>query len=267
MIKALLTSSLLLISFSLYAQVGIGTTRPSEAAMLEVSSTTNHIDFFGFIPPRVASNAERDLINPTLTDVGLIVFVETTGSLQVWNGTGWESIHTLSSFPTILAMQDFDTALSWTYTNNPAFYAVGNDIFDVTNDLGSGDTSAIDNVRDNFVAFRDLDNSNGGGNFDHQIIFDNVNVSSLTNPRLAFDWDVFEFDNGDDLSYEVFFDDVGQGIVSLFSGLSTGSGISGQGTEIIPIPLSTTLVRITVWINQNGDGDFAGLDNFVIYSN
>lgn len=261
------TLYLLLSLTTTFAQVGIGTTNPTEAAMLEIGSTTDHIDFYGFMPPRVADNLERDIINTALTDAGLLVFVENSGTLQIWNGTAWEVIYTLLSFPTILVAQDFDLSLSWSYTSSPGFYALGNDIFDVTNDLGSGDTSAIDNVRDNFVAFRDLDNSNGGGNFDHQIIFDNVNVSSLTNPRLAFDWDVFEFDNGDDLSYEVFFDDVGQGIVSLFSGLSTGSGISGQGTEIIPIPLSTTLVRITVWINQNGDGDFAGLDNFVIYSN
>lgn len=249
------------------AQIGIGTTNPSEAAILELSSSFDNLNFFGFLPPRVANNVERDAIAATLADVGLLVFVRDSGSLSVWNGTGWETIYALSSFPTILVEQDFDTALSWNYTTNPGFYAIGNDIFDVTNDLGSGDTSAIDNVRDYFLGYRDLDNTNGGGNFDHELIFENVDVSSLSNPRISFDWDVFEFDNGDDLFYEVFFDDVGQGVVQLFNGVSSAGGISGQGTEIISVPLSTTLVRITVFVNQNGDGDFAGLDNFVIYSN
>lgn len=267
MFRSVFLSAFLLWNTLSFSQVGIGTINPSDAAMLEVSSSSDNMNFFGFLPPRVAANTERDLINTTIDDVGMLVYVYDTGSLCIWNGTAWEVLHTLSTFPTILVQQDFDLALSWTYTSSPAFYAVGNDIFDVTTDLGTGDTSAIDNVRDNFVAYRDLDNTNGGGNFDHQLIFDNVNVSSLPNPRIAFDWDVFEFDNGDDLTYEVFHDDISQGVVTLFSGTSTGSGISGQGTEVISIPLSVTLVRITVSVNQNGNADFAAVDNFVIYSN
>lgn len=267
MFTRILLLGIFAISSSFYAQVGVGTINPSNAAMLEISSTTNNLDFYGFMPPRVATNAERDLINTTINDLGMLVFVNSTATLSIWNGTGWESIYSLSTTPTILVQQDFDSALSWNYTNSPSFYAVGNDIFDRTTDLGSGDTSGINNVNDNFIAYRDLDNPNGGGNFDHELQFANVDVSSLSNPRISFDWDVFEFDNGDDLSYEVFFDDVGQGVVPLFSGASTGSGISGQGTEIVIIPPSVTLARITVLVNQNGDADFAAVDNFVIYSN
>ncbi len=255
-------------SFSfLKAQVGIGTITPSSAAMLEISSSQDNISYFGFMPPRVASNLERDLINTSINDIGMLVFVTATGTLSIWNGISWEGLYTLSTNVTILVQQDFDSALSWNYTNSPSFYAVGNDIFDITNMLGSGDTSAIDNVIGNFVGYRDLNNTNGGGNFDHNIVFQNVDVSSLANPRISFDWDAFEFDNGDDLSYQVFFDDVGQGLVSLFSGMSTGSGVTGQGTEVITVPGSVTMVRITVSVNQNGDGDFAAVDNFVVYSN
>jgi hypothetical protein len=82
---------------------------------------------------------------------------------------------------------------------------------------------------------------------------------------MAFKWDVFEFDGGDDLTYQVFYDDVGQGIVNLFNGSNIATGTSGQGTETIVIPASVTNVRITVSVNQNGNDDFAAIDNFVIY--
>jgi len=255
----------LLFESTVLAQVGIGTTTPSDASMLEISSTSDGINYGGFLPPRVPSQTQRDLINVSTSDIGMLVFVTATGNYEIWNGISWETIYSLSTTITVLVSQDFDTNISWGYSNNPSFYAVGNDIFDITTNLGSGDTSVIDNVSGNFAAFRDLNNTNGGGNFDHELIFNNVDISSLTNPRIAFKWDVFEFDGGDDLTYQVFHDDVGQGIVNLFNGSNIGTGTSGQGTETIAIPASVTNVRITVAINQNGNDDYAAIDNFVIY--
>lgn len=246
----------------LHAQVGIGTSDPSSASMLDISSTTDNIRYGGFLMPRLPTQAERDLINCTIEDIGMLVFVYSTGTYEIWNGINWETIYTLSTNPTILIQQDFDTNISWNFTNNPAFYALGNDIFNVTNSLGTGDTSAIDLVRNNFLGYRDLNNTNGGGNFNHDIIFNNVDISSLTNPRLSFDYDVFEFDNGDDLTYQVYFDDIGQGVITLVNG---SGDLSSQGTEIIAIPPSVVLVRITVSVIQNGNDDFAAVDNFVIY--
>ncbi len=255
--------TLLFFSYNtLNAQVGIGTTNPSDAAMLEISSSSDNVNFRGFLLPRVPSQTERNLINSSIDDIGMLVFVASTGTFEAWNGINWETIYTFSTFPTVLVQQDFDTNTSWGYTNSPAFYAVGNDIYNVTSSLGTGDTSAIDLVRDNFLGCRDLNNTNGGGNFNHDIIFNNVDVSVLTNPRIAFDYDVFEFDNGDDLSYQIYHDDIGQGSVLLVEG---SGDLSAQGTEIISIPPGVTLVRITVSVIQNGNDDFAGIDNFVIY--
>ncbi|RMA64251.1 lamin tail domain-containing protein [Ulvibacter antarcticus] len=83
----------LFISTSLFSQVGIGTLTPSDASMLDVSSTSDSgVTYKGFMPPRVPSNTERDMIAPTVTDVGLLVFVESTSCLQIWSGTAWENV-------------------------------------------------------------------------------------------------------------------------------------------------------------------------------
>jgi hypothetical protein len=74
-------------------QVGINTSNPSAASVLDVSSSSDNINFGGFLPPRVSTTAERNQINASPTDVGLLVFVESTGCYQIWNGTYWEDIH------------------------------------------------------------------------------------------------------------------------------------------------------------------------------
>ena len=246
-----------------FSQVGIGTVNPAAASMLEVSSTSDGgASYLGFMPPRVPTVTARDAINATANDTGLLVFVQSISCLQLWNGIGWESVYCSTVNIVTAAMQDFDSNISWTFTNNPPFYSVGNDIWGDVNDLGTGNTSAIDNISGNFLGCRDLDNTNGGGNFFHSIIFDNVDVSTLTNARIAFDYDVFEFDNGDDVTYEVFFDGIGQGIVTLING---SANLSLEGTEIIIIPNGTTTVSLSLNITQDGDLDFAGFDNFIVY--
>tara|TARA_R110002124_G_scaffold138576_6_gene302098 strand:+ start:29684 stop:30481 length:798 start_codon:yes stop_codon:yes gene_type:complete len=245
------------------AQVGIGTTSPSRASMLEVSGTTNGTaPYKGFMPARVPTQVNRDAIRPSFSDNGLLIFVEETGTLEIWNGIFWEVIYTFSTFVTTIAAQDFDSNLTWSYTLSPGQYNVTNDIWMIGTDLGTGNTTAIDIVNDNFLACRDLDNIVGGGNFFHEIAFVNVDLTGFTNCRMTFDYDAFEFDNGDDIEYEVFYDDISQGVVNLVNGVGN---LSQEGTVIINIPNVVTNVRITVGISQNGDADFAGFDNFRVY--
>ena len=67
----------LLTAINVYSQVGIGTTTPSPAAMLEVSSTSDAgITYRGLMPPRVPNEDKRDEIGATAFDIGLLVFVE-----------------------------------------------------------------------------------------------------------------------------------------------------------------------------------------------
>ena len=251
----------LFISWISFSQVGIGTTNPSRASILEISSTSDNVHFGGFMPPRVPSQTERDAINATSIDTGLMVFVEDSGTFEIWNGIFWEIIYTLSTQAQNLAYQDFDTNLSWNYTVTPNLYSVGLDIWDTVTTLGSG-TSEIDNVSDVYLGCRDLDNTNGGGAIFHEIIFENVVISSIVNTRVAFDYDVFEFDNGDDVRYELFYDDIGQGQVVFVNG---AANYSEEGTITINIPGSVTNVRLTLGIKQNGESDFAAFDNFRVY--
>ena len=87
-------------NFYLQAQVGIGTTNPSQASMLEISSQSSDGNFKGLMPPRVTV-AQRDLINPTEEDIGLMIFVNDPDAsvygLQVYNGIFWENVYLLQN--------------------------------------------------------------------------------------------------------------------------------------------------------------------------
>lgn len=90
----------LFLSLNLFAQVGIGTVTPSPKSMLDVSSTSDGgTTYRGLMPPRVPSNVERNSINPNNSDTGLLVFVESTGCLQMWSGASWVNIQCATVTP------------------------------------------------------------------------------------------------------------------------------------------------------------------------
>ena len=69
------------------AQVGIGTTNPNSAAVLEISSTTK-----GFLPPRMTASQRNVISSPVAgleiwcTDCG------TNGETQIYNGSAWTNL-------------------------------------------------------------------------------------------------------------------------------------------------------------------------------
>jgi hypothetical protein len=65
--------------------VGVGTSSPNAAAVLDVSSTTQ-----GFLPPRMTT-AERNAIAAPVP-AGLMVYNTTTNKLNFYNGTAWEAV-------------------------------------------------------------------------------------------------------------------------------------------------------------------------------
>ena len=85
------------------AQVGIGTTTPSNASMLEVSGGDATAGYKGMMPPRVPTDTERDAIAPVAADTGLLVFVESTGCLNIWNGTAWEDVYCLGGGSSVVS--------------------------------------------------------------------------------------------------------------------------------------------------------------------
>ena len=257
---------LLIIPMIGFSQVGIGTTTPSASSMLEISSSADGTTYKGLIPPRLPSQAEKANINPTTLDIGLMIFVESTGTLEMWNGAGWETTYTLTTTIVTAAIQDFDANTSWGYTENPTHY-----LNYPTNDLWSPITTfnqasvdnQIDTMTGTFLGCRDLNNTNGGTPNAHVMTFNTVNVSALTNVNIAFDYDVFGFDGGDDVAYTYTVDGTPTTIV-LVSGMNAG-GVTAEGTVVISIPNGTTNVAFELSVKQNGDADFAGFDNFRVY--
>jgi hypothetical protein len=76
---------LLLWSIRLLAQsVGIGTTTPHPAAILDLQSTTK-----GLLPPRLTQTEIGNITNAT---PGLMVYNTTTSSFQFYNGSSWNNI-------------------------------------------------------------------------------------------------------------------------------------------------------------------------------
>lgn len=84
---------MVMLAIKSFSQVGIGTTNPSQASMLEISSQTNGLgNYRGFMPPRVPDENARNAINATSDDYGLMVFVQSISCLQIWDSNGWSSI-------------------------------------------------------------------------------------------------------------------------------------------------------------------------------
>ena len=118
-------------NYCLYAQVGIGTTSPSESSMLEINSEASDGSFKGMMPPRVTV-AQRDLINPTDADTGLMVFVNDPDAsiygLQVYNGTFWENIYLLQN-----SVQPTEVSFTITETSQSESYVAIDLEFNITN--------------------------------------------------------------------------------------------------------------------------------------
>jgi hypothetical protein len=85
---------LLFISYSSFAQTGIGTTTPDASAKLDVSASNK-----GFLPPRVTLTSRTD--NSTVPNPATGLLVYNTGSnpnlvagYYYWNGSSWATIAT-----------------------------------------------------------------------------------------------------------------------------------------------------------------------------
>lgn len=98
-----------------FAQVGINTTAPSAASVLDVKSSSNNVNFGGFLPPRVTL-AQRNAIPVTAADEGMLIFLAngTVRCLQIYNGlaNGWESIYCLNNAPVASSVQFTGTQTS-----------------------------------------------------------------------------------------------------------------------------------------------------------
>ncbi len=113
-----------------------------------------------------------------------------------------------------------------------------------------------------FWGIQDLNGNCGGSGFE-SIGLPNMDISGFRNTMLTFDYNIFEFDNGDDMKYEVFFDNISQGEIIIVDGTSNFS-TDGWQTETINIPNHVSTVKITIFVKQNGALDYAGIDNIIL---
>lgn len=92
----------LLISESVYAQTGIGTSAPDASAKLEVNATNK-----GFLPPRVSLTDAYDQTTIPSPATGLLVFCKGDAGLAAgyyfWNGGTWATIATAGGSGSVAA--------------------------------------------------------------------------------------------------------------------------------------------------------------------
>ena len=263
-----------LLSTVAFSQVGIGTVTPSPAAALDISgSNDGGITYKGFLPPRIPNPAARASINPQESDVGLMIFYEERDCIQVWNGTAWESIYCLNEIAFTAVVQNFDAGTSWGYSSDVPFFDNGSDGFYGVTNTSNGLFANLTTLTNNFLGIYDLQDDNDGGNGGTNgtdgfatVTFNTIDVSSAaaTGTTVAFDWEVFEYDNGDDIYYTVTIDGIDQTEVFLVDG---AADFSSSGSESIAIPAGSVSVGFRFRVKQNGESDVAGFDNFRIFEN
>ena len=249
-----------------HGQVGINTTSPSPASILEIRSTQDNIHFGGLMPPRVPSIASRNTICPSFSDIGLLVFVEGIQCLQIWNGTSWEDIHCLNEVSLLGIFQNFDLNSSWGYSSDVAFFDNGIDGYYGITNASNGGFSNLTTLTNDFLGIMDLDDEGMNGTSGFAIItFNTIDVSGANaGSVLSFNYEFFEFDIGDDAYYTVTIDGIPQTEVQLINGLSN---LSLSGNVSVPIPPGTGTVGLSLRIRQDGAGDYAGFDSFAIVPN
>lgn len=124
---------MLSLATSFYCQVGIGTINPSPASRLDVSSTSDEgLTYKGLMPPRVPNKTEMNNMATTPSDVGLLIFLESTKCLMIWSGTEWLVVScTEVIWP---AVQNFDTTPAAfelpLFSETNGYYTSGNNVPD-----------------------------------------------------------------------------------------------------------------------------------------
>ena len=209
-----------------YAQVGINTTTPSNAAVLHLESLNSAGTYGGFMPP-VVNQSQRDAIDLILTptDDGLMIYLVegTTRCIQMYNAnlTQWEDMYCMPvpAPPSIIYYQDFEVTPN---TPELTYAATGG-----SNSTGSGVSPSTNMFSEGTRGYK---SSNG----DNSVNFDGVDTSAFTTNNLSFD-------------------------LASFSGTS-GNGADGadQIEVLISTDNATWSSEVTVNGNSNARWSFSG---------
>ncbi len=186
------------------------------------------------------------------------------GSNDYSNGIE-ESISTTGGAVLALYKNSFESGPddNWNFTENPTTYNTSGDIWAIQSSNG-GISSGSDGS--NFWAIRDLNNSNGGGNFFHILEFQTIDISNSVDVELSFDYYAEGFESSDELEYELLYDGVSQGTVLVFQGGTGGLSSNGWTSVSVSIPDNVNSLQFRLRAKQDGGNDFGGFDNVVLES-
>jgi len=159
-----------------------------------------------------------------------------------------------------IAFQGYEgtSADTWNYTASPVnCNDGGSDVWDIVSSVGSISKA---NTATSFFGVRDLEGNCGtvsGGT----LSFDAVDITGYTNVSLSFAINIIGYDvtNGDTVSYEIFHDEVSQGVQTITVESPYSTADWEQITAIVPNTVAS--VRFVLFVKQNGGSDYAGFDD------
>ncbi len=229
------------------------------ADVILVSTDSPHLTYSTTSITFPAGSSAQQCVSVAITD-NSVCGDGNTYSFEIQNVSGGDSASLGTIDSTTLTVNDnegtsgtqfiqtFSSGSTWNYTES----SEGDEgTFGIVSTLSNIDYSGITG---DFWGINDT-------NEEDSIIFDTVNTSGLTNMIFSFDYDVFEFDDNDDMYYELYFDGISQGKIQFINGFSN---FSDEGTITVSIPDGTNSVAATLYVDQNGGGDYAAWDNVTI---
>lgn len=154
---------------------------------------------------------------------------------------------------------------NWNYTLTPATYntesdsAIGGneDVWAVIEKF----TSNINNAAHGNLFFggQDLENGNGGGDFQHTIDFDPVDLSTRPqNAWVSFEYYTKGYDPSDSAGYVVEYDNGSTWDMTNYVALNKDTN---WNKVTIAVPTGSSHVRLRLMAKQNGSSDYIGFDN------
>jgi len=166
--------------------------------------------------------------------------------------------------------QNFDeTSPVWNFTTDVPFFDNGSDGFfgvhDGDNDGDPNDTGistnagsiTFVNIENDFLFINDLNDEGDNGTKTIAIIsFDDVDLQIYRNVYITTDYEIVGFGTADLIQYEIIED----GVSTLIEELPKNE----TGSSYIPIKNSTKILSFRLIIKQNGQDDFAAIDNITI---
>ena len=133
--KNFILAVVVLITFSVQSQIGMGTPNPDPSAVLELSSTQK-----GFLPPRLTTLQRNAIVQPA---EGLTIYNTNKDCLEWYNKSGWYNL--CGDNPPAVADYTCNTLETGTMTAGDPVYGVSQTITADVSAPGSYDISATNN--------------------------------------------------------------------------------------------------------------------------